>query len=86
MEIDPLDFLKAVMINAELPLMVRMRAAIEMRIHRFEQMKLIENNKRKAEVANRSAEIKGPNGGNGGQVEMKRPLPRIAFDKRFRRM
>ena len=35
---------------------------------------------------NRATEVSPANGGNGGQPEVKRPLPRIAFDKRFRRM
>ena len=72
--LDPLNFLRAVYMNADLPLSVRMRAAIELlpfthpkRIKRMEQMKVIE-----AQPT------------NGEKVDARLP-PRLP-DRRFRRI
>jgi hypothetical protein len=92
-EIDPLSFLKAVYMNAELPLSVRMRAAIELLPFTHPKLAvtavvseqdfatvLDRRLKRIDEMKAKVIEAKP------AQIEAKpNPMPRIA-DKRYRRM
>ena len=92
-EIDPLSFLKAVYMNAELPLSVRMRAAIELLPFTHPKLAvtavvseqdfatvLDRRLKRIEEMRAKVIEAKP------AQIEAKsNPMPRIA-DKRYRRM
>jgi hypothetical protein len=93
-EIDPLNFLKAVYMDAKLPLSVRMRAAIELlpfthpklsvtaMVNEQDFATLLDRRLKRIEAMNgqpRSQTIDQP------QIEAPKPLPRIA-DRRFRRM
>ena len=91
-EIDPLSFLKAVYMNVELPLSVRMRAAIELLPFTHPKLAvtavvseqdfatvLDRRLKRIEEMRAKVIEAKP------AQIEAKPPMPRIA-DKRYRRM
>jgi hypothetical protein len=92
-EIDPLSFLKAVYMNADLPLSVRMRAAIA--ALPFELPKLavtaVVSDQNFAEALERRLRnMKRISNGNGRiidvpQVETKPQMPRVA-DRRFRRI
>ena len=91
--IDPLDFLKAVYLNPELPLSVRIRAAIELLPFTHPKLAVVaqvtENDiatlldrrlKRTVEMnRKRTQTIDQP------IIEAPKPLPKIA-DRRFRRM
>jgi len=91
-EIDPLSFLKAVYMNVELPLSVRMRAAIELLPFTHPKLAvtavvseqdfatvLDRRLKRIEEMRAKVIEAKP------AQIEAKPPMPRIA-DKRYRRI
>ena len=91
-ETDPLSFLKAVYMNAELPLSVRMRAAIELLPLTHPKLAvtavvseqdfatvLDRRLKRIEEMRAKVIEAKP------AQIEAKPPMPRIA-DKRYRRI
>jgi len=91
-EIEPLSFLKAVYMNAELPLSVRMRAAIELLPFTHPKLAvtavvseqdfatvLDRRLKRIEEMRAKVIEAKP------AQIEAKPPMPRIA-DKRYRRI
>jgi hypothetical protein len=95
-QIDPLEFLKAVYMDENLPLSVRMRAAVE--VLPFTHPKLavtaVINEQNFAEVLDRRLKrLEKMRNGNGGvieakprpTVETKQPLPRIN-DRRFRRI
>ena len=99
-EIDPLRFLKAVYMNAELPLSVRMRAAIELLpfthpklavtavVNDGDFASLLDRRLKRIEEikANAAKVINGEKASNAPQIETKpNPMPRIA-DKRYRRM
>jgi hypothetical protein len=91
-EVDPLSFLKAVYMNVELPLSVRMRAAIELLPFTHPKLAvtalvseqdfatvLDRRLKRIEEMRAKVIEAKP------AQIEAKPPMPRIA-DKRYRRI
>jgi hypothetical protein len=98
-EIDPLNFLKAVYMDAKLPLSVRMRAAIELLPFTHPKLAVVaqvtENDlatlldkriKRYEEM--KLIEAKPINGNPQPQpqmIEASKPLPRIA-DRRYRRI
>jgi hypothetical protein len=92
-EIDPLNFLKAVYMNADLPLSVRMRAAIA--ALPFEAPKLavtaLVSEQDFASLLERRLKHQAAIEANGGNnqieraVEVRLPLPRLA-DRRFRRI
>jgi hypothetical protein len=91
-EIDPLDFLKAVYMNAELPLSVRMRAAIELLpfTHpRLAVTAMVTENDIATLLDRRLKRIEAMNGKPqtiDQTIEAKPPpLPRLA-DRRFRRV
>nr|ALS90933.1 MetaGeneMark_Unknown Function [uncultured bacterium] len=89
-EIDPLNFLKAVYMNADLPLSVRMRAAIELMpfMHPKLAVTAVVNEQNFAELLDqrlrRMAQVKIIEG-TKPEIEVKPPMPRIA-DRRYRRM
>ena len=88
-EIDPLNFLKAVYMNAKLPLSVRMRAAIELLpfthpklavtalVNEQDFATLLDQRIRRMEQRQQQTIEQ--------TIEAPKPLPRIA-DRRFRRM
>jgi hypothetical protein len=92
-EIDPLNFLKAVYMNADLPLSVRMRAAIELMpfMHPKLAVTAVVNEQNFAELLDRRlkriAEITNQKtiNGNPHEIEVKPPMPRLS-DRRYRRM
>jgi hypothetical protein len=88
-EIDPLNFLKAVYMDAKLPLSVRMRAAIELLpfTHPKLAVTAMVNEQDFATLLDRRLKkMEAMNGKPQTQiVETKPPLPRLA-DRRFRRM
>ena len=92
-EIDPLDFLKAVYMNADLPLSVRMRAAIELLpfTHPKLAVTAVVSEQDFATLLERRIQNyeRVKNGGlidaNREPVEVKPPLPRLS-DRRYRRM
>jgi hypothetical protein len=89
-EIDPLKFLKAVYMNADLPLSVRMRAAIELLpfTHPKLAVTALVNEQDFATLLDRRLKrIEAMNGKPqtiDQTIEAKPPLPRVA-DRRFRR-
>jgi hypothetical protein len=91
--IDPKDFLKAVYMNADLPLSLRMRAAIELMpfVHPKLAVTAVVNEQNFAEVLDRRlkrlAEINNQKtiNGNPHEIEVKPPMPRLA-DRRYRRV
>jgi hypothetical protein len=88
-EIDPLDFLKAVYMNAELPLSVRMRAAIELLPFTHPKLAvtaMVTENDIATLLDRRLKRIEAMNGNQPQTIEAKPPpLPRLA-DRRFRRV
>ena len=92
-EIDPLNFLKAVYMNADLPLSVRMRAAIELMpfMHPKLAVTAVVNEQNFAELLDRRlkrmAQINDEKiiDGTKPEIETKPPMPRIS-DRRYRRM
>jgi len=92
-EMDPLKFLKAVMMNADLPLSVRMRAAIEVMPFMHPKLavtaqvtdhglaELLDRRLRRMEQMKNGKIIDAV----PKQVEAKPPLPRLP-DRRFRRV
>jgi len=92
-EVDPLSFLKAVYMNADLPLSVRMRAAIELLpfTHPKLAVTAVVNEQNFAEVLERRLRnMERVNNGNGRiieapPVETKPPMPRLT-DRRYRRI
>ena len=88
-EIDPLDFLKAVYMNAELPLSVRMRAAIELLPFTHPKLAvtaMVTENDIATLLDRRLKRIEAMNGKQPQTIEAKPPpLPRLA-DRRFRRV
>ena len=92
-EIDPLNFLKAVYMNADLPLSIRMRAAIELMpfmhpklavtavVNEQNFAELLDRRLRRMGQINNEKIIDGPK----PEIEAKPPLPRIS-DRRYRRM
>jgi hypothetical protein len=90
-EIDPLNFLKAVYMNADLPLSVRMRAAIELLpfTHPKLAVTALVNEQDFATLLDRRLKrIEAMNGKPqtiDQTIEAKPPLPRLA-DRRFRRV
>jgi hypothetical protein len=91
-EIDPLSFLKAVYMNSNLPLSVRMRAAIEVLPFTHPKLAVVAqiNEQNFAEVLerrlNRIAELEAtPINANKPEIEIRPPMRRIA-DRRYRRM
>jgi hypothetical protein len=93
-EIDPLSFLKAVYMNADLPLSVRMRAAIELMpfMHPKLAVTAVVNEQNFAELLDRRlqrmAQINNEKiieGTNKPEIDVKPPMPRVA-DRRYRRM
>jgi hypothetical protein len=89
-EIEPLKFLKAVYMNADLPLSVRMRAAIELLpfTHPKLAVTALVNEQDFATLLDRRLKrIEAMNGKPqtiDQTIEAKPPLPRVA-DRRFRR-
>jgi hypothetical protein len=93
-EIDPLSFLKAVYMDAKLPLSVRMRAAIELLpfTHPKLAVTAVINEQNFAEALERRLQnMERINNGNVieakpvPQVETRPHMPRVA-DRRFRRI
>jgi hypothetical protein len=92
-EIDPLNFLKAVYMNADLPLSIRMRAAIELMpfMHPKLAVTAVVNERNFAELLDRRLRRMGQINnekiidGPKPEIEAKPPLPRIS-DRRYRRM
>jgi hypothetical protein len=93
-EIDPLSFLKAVYMNADLPLSVRMRAAIELLpfTHPKLAVTAVVSEQDFATVLDRRLkrieEMKSAkviDGEKAPQIEAKPAMPRL-MDRRYRRM
>jgi hypothetical protein len=93
-EIDPLNFLKAVYMDAKLPLSVRMRAAIELLPFTHPKLAvtaMVTENDIATLLDRRLKRIEAMNGKQPQpqtqtqMIETKPSLPRIA-DRRFRRM
>jgi hypothetical protein len=95
-EIDPLKFLTAVYMNAELPLSVRMRAAIELLPYNHPKLAvtaMVTENDIATLLDRRIKRYEAMNNGNlieqkiidQPQIDTPKPLPRLA-DRRFRRM
>ena len=88
-EIDPLDFLKAVYMNAELPLSVRMRAAIELLpfTHPKLAVTAMVNEQDFATLLDRRLKkMEAMNGNQPQTIEAKPPPLRRLADRRFRRV
>jgi len=93
-EIDPLSFLKAVYMNADLPLSVRMRAAIELLPFTHPKLAVVaqvsENDlatlldRRLKRIEQMEMKVIEAKPTPQPQVEVKAPLPRLA-DRRYRR-
>jgi hypothetical protein len=93
-EIDPLKFLTAVYMNAELPLSVRMRAAIELLpfthpklavtavVNDGDFASLLDRRLKRIEQMKSAKVIDGE---TAPQIEVKPPMPRL-IDRRYRRM
>jgi hypothetical protein len=93
-EIDPLNFLKAVYMNADLPLSVRMRAAIELlpfthpklavvaQVSEGDVATLLDRRLKRIQQQEMRVIEAQP---QTQTIEAPKPLPRIA-DRRFRRM
>jgi hypothetical protein len=93
-EIDPLNFLKAVYMNADLPLSVRMRAAIELMPYSYPKLAVVAQvtDQGLAELLDRRLKKLAalqqnptPQTTGGPQIETRPPMPRLA-DRRYRRM
>jgi hypothetical protein len=91
-EIDPLNFLRAVYMDAKLPLSVRMRAAIELLPFTHPKLAvtaMVTENDIATLLDRRLKRIEAMNGKTqtitNQPIETKSPLPRLA-DRRFRRM
>jgi len=88
-EIDPLNFLKAVYMDAKLPLSVRMRAAIELLLFTHPKLAvtaMVTENDVATLLDRRLKRMEAMNGKPQPQtIETKPPLPRLA-DRRFRRV
>jgi hypothetical protein len=95
-EIDPLKFLTAVYMNAELPLSVRMRAAIELLPYNHPKLAvtaMVTENDIATLLDRRIKRYEAMNNGtlieqkiiDQPQIDTPKPLPRLA-DRRFRRM
>ena len=91
-EIDPLTFLKGIYMNDELPLSVRMRAAIEVlpfihpklavtaQVTENDLVTLLDRRIKRMEQARLIEHQPQP------AIEAKPPLPKVPFDRRFRRI
>jgi hypothetical protein len=96
-EIDPLNFLKAVYMNADLPLSVRMRAAIELMPYTYPKLAVVAQvtDQGLAELLDRRLKKLAAMEQNGSkaiaieapkpEVEIRPPMPRVS-DRRYRRM
>jgi hypothetical protein len=90
-ELDPKEFLKAVYLDANLPLSVRMRAAIELMPYTYPKLAVtaVVNEQDFATLLDRRlkriAELEAtPINSSKPEIEVKPPMPRIA-DRRYRR-